>query len=52
MCNRIGLTRATNLVSEQNAEVSQEQREGAVGVDGERDEFNSFAVRGNNERED
>ena len=28
------------------------KREGAVGVDGERDEFNSFAVRGNNERED
>ena len=28
------------------------KREGAVGVDGERDEFNTFAVRGNNERED
>ena len=28
------------------------KREGAAGVDGERDEFNSFTVRGNNERED
>ena len=38
MCGRVGSTHVTNLVSEQVQKYPKCKREGAVGVDGERDE--------------